>query len=596
MTKHFRLLATFFLIAMIFALFHLPISAHAAQIYDVTQEGILSEYYCVDREQGYIKGITLGTSVQKLLSACTPAGTTASTETVATGTVISYAAGDQQISLTAIVGGDLNGDGDITISDLLIQKSFLLGETLSPLETAAGDLNNDGDITVTDFIRVKSHLLGLEYVDVTYAGGELFLMEPGKTAVWQIADAHTYKSDNADLVAVDDAGAVTAAQKEGSAFLYAYAQDGRILARQMVTVLKEPLTVTLDKESCILPKGHSMTLTPRFNHPVEAKVTWTSSNPSVATVDNGVITGVQFGTTTVIAALENGFQVEVDVTIAPPVEELRIERALYKIKPGNSKAVPLFVSPVETGEEFIWTSSDTSVATVSADGTVTGVSYGTVTITATGKYSRMAVSCQVKVCDVIQVAITFDDGPSSHTAKLLDYLKEKDIRATFFMVGERITYYKDTVIREAAEGHELGYHSYSHAMQTSLSSEKIISDFNLSNKTLYDLTGKNFTVWRTPGGDYNQRVLNCVPLPHIFWSVDTLDWKTRNTDAVYRAIMQARDGDIILLHDLYPTTVEGAIWAMSDMLAGDYEFLTVTELLSRKGTPPKNSVNYYSDK
>ena len=110
-----------------------------------------------------------------------------------------------------------------------------------------------------------------------------------------------------------------------------------------------------------------------------------------------------------------------------------------------------------------------------------------------------------------------------------------------------------------------------------------------------ELTGREFTVWRTPGGDYNSRVLSCVPVPHIMWSVDTLDWKNRNSYSVYSAIMnQARDGSIILMHDLYGTTVDGATQAMKEMLAGDYEFLTVTELLSRKGTAPKPSTNYFN--
>ena len=76
------------------------------------------------------------------------------------------------------------------------------------------------------------------------------------------------------------------------------------------------------------------------------------------------------------------------------------------------------------------------------------------------------------------------------------------------------------------------------------------------------------------------------------WSVDTRDWETQSSDSNYRYITQAKDGDIILLHDLYSPSVNGAIRAMKDMLAGDYEFLTVTELLSRDGTPPENCTSY----
>ena len=267
----------------------------------------------------------------------------------------------------------------------------------------------------------------------------------------------------------------------------------------------------------------------------------------------------------------------------------------YKVKPGNTKDILLLTEPADSGEEFTWTSSDESIATVSDTGVVTGVDYGTVTITVTGKFSGLKATCKVKVCNVKQVAITFDDGPSVYTETLLNYLKKSDIRATFFLVGNRIGYYESYVKRQVAEGHEMGYHSYSHQMQTSLSSDQITSDFNKSNNYLKSLTGAEFTVWRTPGGDFNSRVLNCVPVPHIFWSVDTLDWQSRNTTAVYNAIVNnAYDGAIILLHDLYSTSVNGAIQAMEVLNAGDFEFLTVTELLSRDGTPPQPHKNYYN--
>jgi peptidoglycan/xylan/chitin deacetylase (PgdA/CDA1 family) len=199
----------------------------------------------------------------------------------------------------------------------------------------------------------------------------------------------------------------------------------------------------------------------------------------------------------------------------------------------------------------------------------------------------------VKVCDVIQVAMTFDDGPSAHTAKLLDFLKEHDIKVTFFLVGEMIPYYGEAVKREVAEGHEIGYHSYDHTIQTTISTDRIIQDYEKTSKMLKDLTGAEFTLWRSPGGGYNQRVLDAIPVPHIYWSVDTKDWQTKNADKVCSAILKnATDGSIILLHDLHKTTVEGSIMALQQMIEGDYEFLTVTELLSRDGTPPQPSTNY----
>ena len=179
-----------------------------------------------------------------------------------------------------------------------------------------------------------------------------------------------------------------------------------------------------------------------------------------------------------------------------------------------------------------------------------------------------------------QIALTFDDGPSVHTERLLDFLEEQGIHATFFLVGDRIGNYREIVCREARDGHEIGYHSYSHADQTLLSSERIFDDFCRSNRELYDLTGREYTLWRAPGGSFNKRVLDAVPLPHIHWSADTRDWETKNAAAVCASILQsAGDGVIILLHDLYSTSVDGAIRAIRNLQKQGYEFVTVSELL-----------------
>lgn len=244
-------------------------------------------------------------------------------------------------------------------------------------------------------------------------------------------------------------------------------------------------------------------------------------------------------------------------------------------------------------EALQWETSDPEIAAISEDGVVTGISKGTATITVTGTVTGVRASCKIHVGRSPQVALTFDDGPSTHTARLLNYLETTDAKVTFFMVGNRINSYKTSVRRMAEQGHELGYHSYAHADQTGLSSSQITADYNRSNKILKNITGRGFTVWRTPGGSFNSRVLKAVPLPHIFWTSSTEDWRTRNETAVYNAILkQAKDGAIILLHDLHGTTVDGAIRAMKKLEAEGFEFVTVTELLSRNGTPPKPGVNY----
>lgn len=570
--------------------------------YDPHTEGIVSAYYPVDSDHAFITGIAPGTTAQQLQKVCLPGNMEVSREILATGTVLSVqTAADETHSLTAIVTGDLNGDGSVSITDMLMLKSKILGQNLPDTALAAGDINYDGSVTITDFLRIKACLLGLERISAGRTAQQppteqLLLLTPESSLRWMPGvSAAAYMADDQALVSLASDGTVTAGTQEGTTFVYALDEAGNVLARTVVTVLQEKLSVSLDASQYRLLEGYTHKLSACFNHPLHPAVTWTSSDPTVVSVDeNGLLTAHKCGIATVVVSLENGSRAEASVSVIPPITGLETEKSLYKIKPGSSREIPVVITPADVEEEFLWTSSDPAVVTV-ADGTVTGIGYGIATVTATGKYSGLTVSCEVKVCDVKQVAITFDDGPSIHTVKLLDYLQEKDIQATFFLVGDRMTDYSATVKRQVAEGHEIGYHSYSHIIQTGLSSEKIISDFEKSDQILEEMTGAHFTVWRTPGGGYSDRVLQCVPLPHILWSVDTNDWKLLNSYKVYRAIVsQARDGSIILLHDLYSSSVNGAIMAMDEMLAGDYEFVTVTELLSRDGTPPEPSKTYYS--
>jgi peptidoglycan/xylan/chitin deacetylase (PgdA/CDA1 family) len=579
--------------------------AEAPTRYDAFTEGIVSSYYHIDREQGFIIGVAPGTAAEHLLKVCLPGNGTVSQERLATGTTLNVTSTTateepetKTHTLTVIVTGDLNGDGNVTITDMLMIKSAILGESLSAPAGAAADINYDGKITITDFLKVKSCLLGREEIVAGRPSGTtpadpLILTVPETSDSWSVPGAVAYTTDDETLAAIDGSGTITTGSREGSTFVYALDEQGNVLARSIVTVLTEKLTVFLDATSHRLVPGQTVTLGTRFNHPVTVPISWSSSDPAVAEVDTaGKVTAKGLGTVTITATLPNGSTATATISVVPPVKSITFDRTLYKIKPGSSRTLGITLTPGDTGEELIWSSSNTSIATVSSDGTVTGVSKGTTTITVKGKYSGLSASCSVKICDVKQVAITFDDGPSNQTAALLDYLQQSGIKVTFFMVGNRLDPYSETLKRIVAGGHEIGYHSYAHALQSTLSSEQITKDFNESNKILKELTGAQFTVWRAPGGDYNERILKCIPLPHIGWNVDTLDWETQSSESNYRAIIKAKDGAIILLHDLYAPSVNGAIKAMKEMIAGDYEFMTVTELLGRNGTPPQKHTHY----
>lgn len=562
-------------------------------VYDPSRDGIVSGYLCIDREGGYLTGIAPGTTLGDLNSRSLPGDLTASTETIATGTVLTSPSANQ--SLTAILTGDLNGDGEVSISDMLLVKSHILGAELENLAMLAGDVNYDGGVSISDFLAIKSNLLGRSRISFRASDDRepLMLLAPGQTLSWTVAAA-SYTCDHTEIATVDAQGMITAGAAEGTTLVYALDETGAVLARTAVTVLEGGLTVTADKDTYALCPEQTLQVGFSLNHPVSAALTWETRDDAVCSVDQtGLLTGHSFGDTVVRATLPGGSYAEVAVKVMPPITELDFENHLYKVKPNATKQTVLSIFPEDTGEEILWSTSDPTVATVSVTGELTGHKYGTATITATGRYSGLTATCSVKVCDVKQVAITFDDGPGPYTPQLLDWLKENEVTVSFFVVGQRLNSYKSYLKRIVDEGHELGYHSYAHKQQTGMTSAKITSDFELTNQTAIDITGQGFTLWRSPGGGYNQRVLDAIPLPHIMWTVDTRDWESRNADAVYNMIMRyTDDGEIVLLHDIHKTSVQGAIRAMEEMLEGDYEFLTVTELLSRNGTPPQPSTSY----
>lgn len=177
------------------------------------------------------------------------------------------------------------------------------------------------------------------------------------------------------------------------------------------------------------------------------------------------------------------------------------------------------------------------------------------------------------------VALTYDDGPSSNTSTILDVLEENDAVATFFVVGERLEEFPDTVKRQVELGNEIGNHTWGHKYLSTLSKKQMKSQINKTIKKLEEMTGYTSTITRPPGGFVNDEVKETVGQPLIMWNVDTLDWKTRNTkktvDAVFKDL---DDGDIILMHDLYETTAEATKKIVPRLIKKGYQLVTVSEL------------------
>lgn len=194
------------------------------------------------------------------------------------------------------------------------------------------------------------------------------------------------------------------------------------------------------------------------------------------------------------------------------------------------------------------------------------------------------------------LALTFDDGPSKYTNTLLDGLAERGIHATFFMQGCNAERYPDTVKRAYEEGHQIANHTYNHPALTSLSVDSIQAQISQTKDILDRAIGYNLNYMvRPPYGSYNATVLEAVDNPCFFWTVDPMDWYYLDETVVYDNILaNADDGSIILVHDLYPTSVSAALKAVDTLMAQGYEFVTVNELFRRRDIVLDKGCIYFS--
>lgn len=185
---------------------------------------------------------------------------------------------------------------------------------------------------------------------------------------------------------------------------------------------------------------------------------------------------------------------------------------------------------------------------------------------------------------VPKVAITFDDGPSnSYTKKLLKGLKKRDVKATFFLTGERIQYSKKLVKRMHRDGHIIGNHTYSHVDLAKTDYNEAKKEIENTNKCIKEVTGEVPKYLRPPYGDWDENLLKETNMSIVLWSVDPEDWKDQNADVVAnRVIKNTEPGDIILLHDIFKTSVEAAFKIIDALQEKGYHFVTIDKLDSSK--------------
>lgn len=194
------------------------------------------------------------------------------------------------------------------------------------------------------------------------------------------------------------------------------------------------------------------------------------------------------------------------------------------------------------------------------------------------------------------VALTFDDGPSrTETTRLLRILAERNVKATFFVVGNNAQRAPEILQQAKAAGHEVGSHTMTHANLNRSSVEAIRWEVAAMDQLFLNTLGEKSHLTRPPYGNMNATVKANVAQPLILWTVDPEDWKVRNTATVrQRAVAGAFDGAIILFHDIYATTVDAIPGVIDDLRARGYEFMTVSELAAARGVKLQNGVGYGS--
>ncbi|MEU0031290.1 polysaccharide deacetylase family protein [Streptomyces sp. NPDC006335] len=178
------------------------------------------------------------------------------------------------------------------------------------------------------------------------------------------------------------------------------------------------------------------------------------------------------------------------------------------------------------------------------------------------------------------VALTFDDGPSAtYTANLLRYLAQNHARATFFTVGQNVVAHPALVRAEVRAGNEVGNHSYSHPDLTKLSSEQVAYQLNRTSAAIKAATGTAPALYRPPYGAINSTVRRATHLSPVLWTLDTEDWKYPDATKVAQFVVsKVKRNDVVLMHDIHPTSVAAVPEILRALTAKGYHFVTVSHL------------------
>lgn len=191
------------------------------------------------------------------------------------------------------------------------------------------------------------------------------------------------------------------------------------------------------------------------------------------------------------------------------------------------------------------------------------------------------VSASATPVEAPKIALTFDDGPSAAwTPALLDGLKERGVKATFFLIGENADKNPEIVKRMAEEGHLIGNHTYHHVELTKVSENEARLELADTNAVIARITGKEPEYMRPPFGAWQRKLEQEIRMLPVLWTIDPLDWTTENPDEIVnKVVTEAEENDIILLHDCYKSSIEAGLRIVDILQEEGFVFVTVDELL-----------------
>lgn len=419
----------------------------------------------------------------------------------------------------------------------------------------------------------------------------------------------TLTSSDASVVKIEDNKAVAVA--EGSCTVRVKTEND-LKDYCDIRVISAPKSLNIPSKIQVAV-GESFSIKPsNCKNIPENFLDYSCDNGNVAIVKNdGSVKIMGEGQAKITVTTYNGVSKTCSVTALKEPTSVSFEEESVSIVQNSTYQLSWVFKKGEGCRKMGFKSSDERIAKVDSKGLVTGIGQGEADITLE-LFNDVTAKCSIIVTNQFErirtnldstkpmVCLTFDDGPKEgNTDAITKTLEKYNGRGTFFVVGSRVADQADILKRTYESGHEIGSHSWDHQYADSIDEETQRMELNKSSKAIQDVLGAAPTLFRCPGG-ITGSVYESSHFPLIMWSIDTIDWSTKNTSATYNAIRnvfkkgETLDGDIILMHDIQDSTPK-AVEKICKLLSNKgYQMVTVSEMAYYRGVNLKGGETYYN--